>query len=207
MKLTVGMQVLVCVTFKSNYAEKRKIRALPQFTHLFAICTKKSKSNLKLVQFSSIMVAEPFGYLDLVYDFKPNNHILNQFGNDGRRQNSQLPIYLWFANVVNFTLPICLNLLSYEPNSTFTLSYVSTNYGNILPNSSFTNEDILHGINFSGVPGNVYDFKLVDSFGSNVWNYAMITEPDVPDYVEVKIDPDGLQGMHIFVNWKNGNLC
>ena len=84
------------------------------------------------------MVAQPFGYLDLVFDFEQNFPV---------REKS----VLWFANVINFTLPICLSLL--QENSTFRLEYISTNFGNVLPNSMFTTQELNEGINFTAVPG------------------------------------------------------
>merc|ERR1712037_280427 len=133
---------------------------------------------------SAKMVANPLGYLDLVL-------------NSARgipTAKSAIPLYFWFSNVVNFTLPICQDLLQKHNESTYRLEYMSTNYGNLPINSTVTRKEILEGIRFSAMPGNVYDFKLFES-NQLIWDYAIITEPAIPEYINMaELSPDGKKG-------------
>ena len=56
---------------------------------------------------------------------------------------SAIPLYFWFANVVNFTLPICQDLLQKHNESAYRLEYMSTNYGNLPLNSTVTRKEVI----------------------------------------------------------------
>jgi len=85
-------------------------------------------------------------------------------------------------------------LLQKHNESTYRLEYTSTNYGNLPLNSTVTRKEILDGIEFNAMPGNVYDFKLYES-DQLLWDYAIVTEPSLPEYINIaELSPDGTQG-------------
>ena len=59
--------------------------------------------------------------------------------------------------------------------------YVAWNFEQ---NQSLFPQQILAGIKFSAMPGNVYDFKLYES-NQLIWDYAIITEPAIPEYIKI----------------------
>ena len=76
--------------------------------------------------------------------------------------------------MVNFTLPICQDLLQKHNESIYRLEYMSTNYGNLPLNSTVTRKEVIFIIQ---LPGQVHDFYLSEIliFCVEFWELSFLT--------------------------------